>query len=112
MKKKGSSVDDRSLYTRSVNEQGPIDKRDPLAEAFKIGTLFKKNQNRDVCMEDKRDPKHFGINPVRALMTARPLRLVRSVRRIARVITPHFLHLGGNSLNCSDRMNFVGGGSG
>jgi len=34
MKKKGGSVDDRSLYTQSVNEQGPNVNRDPLAEAF------------------------------------------------------------------------------
>jgi len=43
VKKNGGSVDDRSLYTRSSSEQGPNDKKDSSAEAFKIGTLFKKS---------------------------------------------------------------------
>jgi len=30
MKKKGGSVDDRSLYTRSSNEQGPNDSKESL----------------------------------------------------------------------------------
>jgi len=43
IKKKGGSVDDRSLYTRSSKEQGPNANKDSSAEAFKTGTSFKKS---------------------------------------------------------------------
>ena len=41
IKKKGGSIDDRSLYTPSSKEQGPKANRDSPAEAFKTGTSFK-----------------------------------------------------------------------
>jgi len=43
IKKKGGSVDDRSLYTRSSKEQGPNANKDSSAKAFKTGTSFRKS---------------------------------------------------------------------
>ena len=70
----GGSVDDRSLYTRLSNKQGLNDNKESLVEALRTRTLYKKSATDGVRMEDRRDPKHLGIDPVRALMMVRPLR--------------------------------------
>jgi len=60
MKKKGGSVDDRSLYTRSVNEQGPKDRRDSLAEASKTGTLLKQSETETSVRKTDVIPNTLG----------------------------------------------------
>jgi len=57
IKKKGGSVDDRSLYTRSPKEQGPNANRDSSTEAFKTGTSSK-NLATEASVRKEDDTSH------------------------------------------------------
>jgi len=60
MKKKGGSMDDCSLYTRSSSEQGLNDSRESLAKAFRTRTLFKKSATKTLIWKTDVIPKTLG----------------------------------------------------
>ena len=60
MKKKGGSVDDRPLYTRSSSEQESNDSKESLDENFKTRTLLKKSATETSVRKTDAIPNTLG----------------------------------------------------